>query len=226
MKISGSSTLESPVDRVWEAIQDPAVLARCLPGCESLAVIGEDRYAMSVTAGVAAIRGTYAGEVSLSDKVAPRSLTMRATGTGAPGTIDADVKVNLEPGAGGGTELSYDADASVGGAIGGVGQRMLAGVTKKMAGQFFTALDRDIAGLPPGGGDLTGMPAAATRAEGTGKGAVFPGRAATANANATLSMDSGAGFALGVLAGGLLALAGVALGARVGRGSSAPRGRR
>ena len=58
MKISGSSTLESPVDKVWEAIQDPAVLARCLPGCESLAVIGEDRYAMSVTAGVAAIKGT------------------------------------------------------------------------------------------------------------------------------------------------------------------------
>ncbi len=50
MKISGSSTLESPVDKVWEAIQDPAVLARTLPGCESLAVIGEDRYAMSVVA--------------------------------------------------------------------------------------------------------------------------------------------------------------------------------
>ena len=154
MKISGSSTLESPVDKVWEAIQDPAVLARCLPGCESLAVIGEDRYAMTVTAGVAAIKGQYAGEVSLSDKVAPNSLTMKASGAGAPGTIDADVKVQLVPSAGGGTDLSYDADASVGGAIGGVGQRMLAGVTKKMAGQFFTALDRDIAGLPPIGAEL------------------------------------------------------------------------
>ena len=216
MKISGSSTLESPVDKVWEAIQDPAVLARCLPGCESLAVIGEDRYAMSVTAGVAAIKGTYAGEVSLSDKVAPNSLTMRASGAGAPGTIDADVKVQLVPSAGGGTDLSYDADASVGGAIGGVGQRMLAGVTKKMAGQFFTALDRDIAGLPPLGAELAG---AAVGAEGAApaSGAVYPGRAATANANATLNMDNAAGFALGVLVGGLLALAGVALGARIGR---------
>ena len=77
---------------------------------------------------------------------------MQASGAGAPGTIDADVKVQLAPSAAGGTDLSYDADASVGGAIGGVGQRMLAGVTKKMAGQFFTALDRDIAGLPPAGG--------------------------------------------------------------------------
>ena len=221
MKISGSSTLESPVDKVWDAMLDPAVLARCLPGCESLAVVGEDRYAMTVTAGVAAIKGSYAGEVSLSDKVAPSSLTMRASGAGAPGTIDADVKVRLAPSAAGGTELSYDADASVGGAIGGVGQRMLAGVTKKMAGQFFTALDRDIAGLPPLGGELAGVGAAAgaTGAAGAApaSGAVFPGRAATANANATLNLDNGAGFAIGVLVGGLLALAGVALGARIGR---------
>jgi carbon monoxide dehydrogenase subunit G len=222
MKISGSSTLEAPVDKVWEAMQDPAVLARCLPGCESLAVIGDDRYAMSVTAGVAAIKGTYAGEVSLFDKVAPFSLTMRASGAGAPGTVDADVKVLLAPSAAGGTELSYAADASVGGAIGGVGQRMLAGVTKKMAGQFFTALDRDIAGLPPVGAELAavGAPAgaapAAVAGAGPAQGTVFPGRAAAATATPGLSMDNG-GFALGVLLGGLLALAGVALGARIGR---------
>jgi carbon monoxide dehydrogenase subunit G len=224
MKISGSSTLESPVDKVWEAIQDPAVLARCIPGCESLSVIGEDRYAMTVTAGVAAIKGSYAGEVSLSEKLAPSSLTMRASGAGAPGTIDADVKVVLAPSAGGGTDLSYDADASVGGAIGGVGQRMLAGVTKKMAGQFFTALDRDIAGLPSVGGELAAAAAGAGGAP-PASGAVYPGRAATANANATFSMDNGAGFALGVLVGGLMALAGVALGARVGRGSHGLGGR-
>jgi carbon monoxide dehydrogenase subunit G len=218
MKISGSSTLDAPVDKVWEAIQDPAVLARCLPGCESLAVIGDDRYAMSLTAGVAAIKGTYAGEVSLSDKVAPHSLTMRASGSGAPGTIDADVKVLLAPSAAGGTDLSYDADASVGGAIGGVGQRMLVGVSRKMAGQFFTALDRDIAGPAPAGGALDGSGAtAAAPGGGPASGAVFPGRAATANANATLNLDSAAGFAVGVLVGGLLALAGVALGARIGR---------
>ena len=229
MKISGSSTLDAPVDKVWEAIQDPGVLARCLPGCESLAVIGDDRYAMSLTAGVAAIKGTYAGEVSLSDKVAPHSLTMRASGSGAPGTIDADVKVQLAPSAAGGTDLSYDADASVGGAIGGVGQRMLVGVSRKMAGQFFTALDRDIAGPRPGGGDFADAGSAGSAATGApggraASGTVYPGRAATADANATLNLDSAAGFAVGVLVGGLLALAGVALGARIGRGSHGPRG--
>jgi carbon monoxide dehydrogenase subunit G len=220
MKISGTSTLEAPVDKVWEAILDPAVLARCIPGCESLSAVGEDRYAMSVTAGVAAIKGTYAGEVSLADKVAPHSLTMKASGSGAPGTIDADVTVRLAPSADGGTELSYDADASVGGAIGGVGQRMLAGVTKKMAGQFFTALDRDIAGelLPAGVGaaGLDGAPAGGGDGTASVPG-VYAGRRATANANASLGLEGGTGFAAGVLLGGLLALAGVALGARVAR---------
>jgi uncharacterized protein len=93
-----------------------------------------------------------------------------------------------------------------------------------MAGQFFTALDRDIAGLPPVGGEAT-EPAAGAAGAAPASGAVYPGRAATANANATLNLDNGAGFALGVLVGGLLALAGVALGARIGRGPHALRGR-
>ena len=221
MKISGSSTLDAPVDKVWEAIHDPAVLARCLPGCESLSVIGEDRYAMTVTAGVAAIKGTYAGEVALSEKVAPHSLTMKASGVGAPGTIDADVRVRLAPSAGGGTDLTFDADASVGGTIGGVGQRMLAGVTKKMAGQFFTALDQDIAGLLPVGAPAAGpvaVPGAAAApglAAPAAPGQVYAGRPGAARGGPDLG--SGAGFALGALVGGLLALAGVALGARIGR---------
>lgn len=210
MKISGTSTLDAPVDKVWEAIQDPAVLARCIPGCESLTAVGEDRYAMSVTAGVAAIKGTYSGEVSLADKVTPSSLTMKASGTGAPGTIDADVKVRLAPSPEGGTDLTYDADASVGGAIGGVGQRMLAGVTKKMAGQFFAALDRDIAGGRP----AVTTPAAATTAGGVpvlpGRGALRPGR------------GPGRELAAGVLLGGMLALAGAALGARIAGRSHGP----
>jgi carbon monoxide dehydrogenase subunit G len=223
MKISGGSTLDAPVDKVWEAIQDPAVLARCIPGCEALRTLGEDRYAMSVTAGVAAIKGTYAGEVSLHDKVAPSSLRLKATGAGAPGTIDATVMVHFAPSAGGGTDLTYDADASVGGAIGGVGQRMLAGVTKKMAGQFFTALDQDIAGVlvPAEATTALGAPVAggAPTASGVSAAAegVFPGRQSTANANASISMDSATTFGAGALVGGLLVAIGVLIGSRLGR---------
>lgn len=147
MKISGTATLDASPERVWDAFHDPEVLARCLPGCESLTPLGPDRYAMTVTAGVAAVKGTYDGTVALLDPQPPTQLTLKATGAGGPGTVEADVVVRLTPSASGGTELTYDADAAVGGVIGGVGQRMLAGVTRKMAGQFFEAVDADLAGV-------------------------------------------------------------------------------
>ena len=216
MKISGSNSLNAPVDQVWAAMLDPAVLARCIPGCETLTTTGPDQYAMRVTAGVAAIKGTYDGEVALTDKSEPTSLTMKARGAGAPGTIDATVAVRLAPSPSGGTDLHYDADAAVGGAVGGVGQRMLAGVTKKMAGQFFTALDRDIAGERPA---ATSAAAATTGTAGTAgsESPVYSGRTATANANASLSMDRTSTFALGALVGGALVALGVLIGSRIGR---------
>ncbi|NHA70029.1 SRPBCC family protein [Phycicoccus flavus] len=224
MKITGTSALDAGPEQVWNAILDPAVLARCIPGCSSLRTVGEDRYAMTVTAGVAAIKGTYTGEVALTDMDRPSSLTLHASGAGAPGTIDADVRVRLSPAEGGGTELAYDADATVGGTIGGVGQRMLAGVTKKMAGQFFGALDADIAGDGAQDVAAAGAPAAGGAGGASPGGPVPAGepevyrgrRRATASADASVHLDSGAGFAAGVLLGGLLALAGVALGRKLG----------
>ncbi len=214
MKISGSNTLSAPVEKVWEAMLDPAVLARCIPGCESLTTTGPDQYAMRVTAGVAAIKGTYDGEVALADKQEPSSLTMKAKGAGAPGTIDATVAVRLTPSATGGTELTYDADAAVGGAVGGVGQRMLAGVTKKMAGQFFTALDRDIAGERPAAAPST--PAAGGVAAGDNAGpVVYSGRAAAAPAGTGGSRVQD--VALGAAVGGGLVLLGVLVGWAIGR---------
>ena len=221
MKISGSATLASDPQQVWDAFHDPAVLARCLPGCERLTELGPDHYAMTVTAGVAAIKGTYDGEVSLRDPQHPESFTMKASGAGAPGTVDADVVVRLAPSASGGTDLTYDADAAVGGVIGGVGQRMLAGVTRKMAGQFFSAVDADIAGARPtapapsgtAGSQPTaspGIPGDGLRPGGTGT--VYAGRPAPAGASRMRD------YALGVVTGGVVAVAGVLVGWAIGRG--------
>jgi carbon monoxide dehydrogenase subunit G len=121
----------------------PAVLARTIPGCESLEQVGEDSYTMVVSAGVGAIRGKYAGEVRLSDLTFPTSYVMHASGSGGPGSVRATVQITLAP-SDGGTELSYSADAVVGGAVAGVGQRMITGVAKRMAGQFFSAVDKEL----------------------------------------------------------------------------------
>jgi len=137
MNIVGSNIVPFSVETVWDAILDPQVLVATIPGCERLVATGENSYDMTVTAGVAAIKGTYLGSCTLSDLDTNHSLVMRLTGAGAPGTIDATVKVffaEAEPGV---TRIDYDADAVVGGMVGGVGQRMLTSVSKRMAGEFF-----------------------------------------------------------------------------------------
>ncbi len=214
MKVTGSHTFVATVDQVWAAVNDPAVLARTLPGCETLTEVGEDTYAMRVTAGVAAVKGTYEGTVALADKQAPSSFTLTAKGAGAPGTISADVHVTLAESVYGGTQLAYEADAVVGGVIGGVGQRMLVGVTRKTATEFFKAIDADIAGASAGGGAGGGHAAAAAPPlAGAGVGTVYAGAAAPSAGGGTWGDP---GFVRGLVTGGGLVLVGVLVGWAVG----------
>src|SRR3954447_9745791 len=95
MKVNGTATLNAPRDAVWVALNDPAVLVRTIPGCQQLEEVGPASYRMTITAGVASIKGTYEGDVRLTDHSEPASFVLRATGSGAPGTVSADVTVTL-----------------------------------------------------------------------------------------------------------------------------------
>jgi len=141
MKVTGTSTLAADREAVYRALNDPAVLVRTIPGCMRLEALGGDAYAMTVAAGVGSIKGVYDGHVRLADHQEPGSFTLHAQGAGAAGTIGAEVAVTLVEDPDGRTALSYDADAVVGGMIGGVGQRMLMGVSKKLAGEFFANVE-------------------------------------------------------------------------------------
>jgi len=211
MKVSGSATLHAPVEKVYAALNDPAVLVRTIPGCERLERAGEDAYKMTLNAGVASVRGTYAGDVRIADQRPPTAFMLRASGAGAPGTVSADVQVQLAPGDDGTTVLSYDADAVVGGMIGGVGQRMLAGVATRTADQFFAAVDAVLTGAAPATEVRpAGAPAAA------GQPAVFT---APPRAPGPFGGQLAAGVALGAAA----ALLGVLVGGWVARRAAARR---
>ena len=218
MKISGTATMVASPEQVWQAVHDPAALARSIPGCQTLTELSPGRYAMTVMAGVAAIKGSYDGEVAITDVTEPDRFTMKADGAGAPGTISTTVDVNLSAADGGGTAISYEADALVGGPIGGVGQRMLAGVARKMAGQMFTALDADIAGERPAATEPVAAGVATAGAAGTP--ALAGGRHTATYAGSAGAAPRGSGggreFGLGVLTGGVIALAGVVVGWLVG----------
>ncbi|UFN44161.1 SRPBCC family protein [Nocardioides okcheonensis] len=211
MKFTGENVLNAPVEKAWDALLDPAVLVRTIPGCEKLEATGENAYAMTVTAGVASIKGTYAGSCQLGDLEQHESLVMKLDGAGAPGTIGATVHVRFTP-EGDTTRVSYDADATVGGMIGGVGQRMLTSVSRRMAGEFFGNVDAAIAGGPvtatvtaPAGATVEpGAPAPA--------GAVF-----TAPAKASSPVGSQQDFLTGVAVGAGLVLLGAVVGGLLGR---------
>ncbi|MGZ5399269.1 MAG: SRPBCC family protein [Nocardioides sp.] len=199
MKFTGENTLHAPVEKVWDALLDPAVLVRTIPGCERLEATGENAYAMTVTAGVAAIKGTYSGSCTLSDLVPHGSLVMRLDGAGAPGTIGASVSVRFATSEHG-TVVTYDADAVVGGMVGGVGQRMLTSVSRRMAGEFFGNIDAVLTGAMPAASATTttgeGMPLVYTDAR--------PGPAPTSQHD----------FLTGVAVGAALVTLGVLLGRR------------
>lgn len=213
MKISGQNTIAAPVEKVWEAILDPRVLVATIPGCEQLEATGENAYAMTVSAGVAAIKGTYSGSCVLEDLRQGEGLTMKLKGAGAPGTIDATVLVTFAD-EGGQTVLSYDADAVVGGMIGGVGQRMLTSVSRRMAAEFFGNVEKVIAnGLPA----EVAAAAPEVNAEGAQVFAAAPKSAARAGGAGAGAAVGGESFLMGVAVGGGLVLAGVIVGGLLGR---------
>ncbi|MEP6526376.1 MAG: carbon monoxide dehydrogenase subunit G [Nocardioidaceae bacterium] len=207
MKVSGDATLHAPRDKVWEALNDPAVLVQTIPGCQRMETIGVDSYQMTLAAGVASIKGIYQGEVRLTDQAEPDSFTLKAAGAGAPGTVSADVKVTLAAGPEDTTVLTYDADAIVGGMIGGVGQRMLAGVAKKTAGEFFGNVDAVLTGaqVAPKEPAMAGAGADQAGDSAAGQGVfVAPG--------ASMGRGVRSDFSAGVLAGAIAALAGAVIG--------------
>lgn len=211
MKVSGSATLRAPRAEVWSALQDPAVLVATIPGCQQLEATGDDSYRMTVSAGVASIKGTYIGDVRLTAQDPPNAYTLIASGQGAPGTVQAEARVQLADGDAGVTLLSYDADAVVGGMIGGVGQRVLAGVAKKTAGEFFRAVDSFLtSGALPAG--LPAEPPAGAAAVGPGAPAAVYRAAPGAPAG-----SANHSFARGALLGAGIALAGVLIGLLAGR---------
>jgi carbon monoxide dehydrogenase subunit G len=205
MKIAGEATLTAPVDRVWDALLDPRVLVATIPGCERLEQTGENAYDMTVTAGVAAIRGTYAGSCRLHDLEPRKSLVLSVQGAGAPGTIGAEVAVRFEDNHDGTTTLLYDADAILGGMVGGVGQRMITSVSRRMAAEFFTAVERQLTGVAEASQIRSPGPAEAAQVSSQGVFTAPPRAAAGVDQDSFLKgVALGAGLVLlGVVAGGL-----------------------
>lgn len=140
MKISGSYALAVPQEKAYQMMQDPAVLARAMPGCESLEKTAENEYRMKMKMVLASLSGAFDGKVRIADQMPPSSFRLIVEGSGRPGFIKGDGLLKLAPKPDGGTDVNYDGDVQVGGTIAAVGQRLLDGTAKILIKKFFDNL--------------------------------------------------------------------------------------
>ena len=144
MKISGSYTLPLPRERAYLIMQDPEILARAIPGCESLEKIGPDEYRMKMKMALASLSGAFEGKVRITEQTPPESFRLVVEGSGRVGFVKGDGLLKLSP-VDGGTEVSYEGDAQVGGTMAAVGQRLIDGTAKMMIKKFFEKLAAEAA---------------------------------------------------------------------------------
>ena len=143
MKLPLSHSFAATPAQVYAALTDPAVLQRCIDGCEKMVKTGEDAYEAHLKAGIGHIKGSYVGKIRIAAKQPPESLTLAIDGSGAAGFLKATAQLKLAASAGG-TQLSGEGEGSVGGVIAAVGSRLIEAAAKKMSADFFTRLAAQI----------------------------------------------------------------------------------
>jgi carbon monoxide dehydrogenase subunit G len=143
MEISGDHHFKAPRELVYQMMLEPDVLRAALPGCESFTEIAPGSYDLVIKVGMAAIKGTYSGNVRVQDRVEYQSYRLVVSGSGKPGSVQGDAVMALsdEPG---GTLVKYTGDVKAQGAIARMGSRILGGAARLMIGQFMKAMEKQI----------------------------------------------------------------------------------
>lgn len=144
MDMQGSRELAASREQAWEALNDPEVLKACIPGCDKVEASGDNQYTIGMGVKVGPVSARFAGKIFLEDVQPPSSYTLRFEGQGgAAGFGKGTARVRLEP-RDPGCELQYTVNAQVGGRIAQVGQRLIDGVARSMAEDFFKRFDAEL----------------------------------------------------------------------------------
>ena len=145
MDLSGEYRIPATREAVWRALNDPEVLRRCIPGCEELNKVSDTEFSAKVTSKIGPVRAKFTGKVTLSDLDPPKSYTISGEGQGgAAGFAKGGANITLAED-GGDTVLTYTAVAQVGGKLAQIGSRLIAGVSKKLADEFFGNFVEEVA---------------------------------------------------------------------------------
>ena len=145
--IEGEERISAPVQKVWEALNDPDVLKACIPGCESLEKKSDTDLAAIVVLKIGPIKAKFSGAVKLKNLKPPHSYTIEGEGKGGiAGFAKGGADVTLTEESAGITVLNYAAKADVGGKIAQLGSRLITSTSKKLAGEFFSTFNEKVSG--------------------------------------------------------------------------------
>ncbi len=136
MKLNGSYQIKIEKKKVWEALNDPEILRKSIPGCEDFKKNSDTEFTATATNKIGPFNASFSGSIELKDINAPHSYTIEGSGNSPVGFASGSAKVTLEDSEEG-TKLSYEVDANVGGKIAQVGSRLIDMTAKKMADIFF-----------------------------------------------------------------------------------------
>lgn len=186
MEISGTQMVPAPRAQVWDALNDPAILKLCLPGCESVERTSADTFRVVVAMAIGPLRARFTGTLRMTESDAPRSCVMVFEGQGgAVGFGKGSTSVTLNESSAG-TELAYSAKAQVGGKLAQVGSRLIDNVAKKLSDDFFAAFRKQLAPAEASGiADTSAVHASESSAahpSDAGMSAACPSRVATSDA--------------------------------------------
>lgn len=146
MEMTGEQLIPQTQEITWKALNDTAVLKDCIPGCESIEQTGNNEYQLVMIAKVGPVSAKFKGKMTLSDIVAPQSYKLAFEGQGGvAGFAKGEATVHLSP-RDGGTQMTYAANAMIGGKLAQVGSRLIDGVAKKIAGEFFARFNEKVSG--------------------------------------------------------------------------------
>jgi carbon monoxide dehydrogenase subunit G len=146
MKLTAEQHIAAPRQRVWEGLNDPEILRASIPGCQSLDKVADDRFTASVEVKVGPIGARFKGAVSLTELAPPNGYTLLLEGSGGiAGSMKGSAKVRLSD-VPGGTLISYDVEAQVGGRMAQLGGPIIDATAKQLAGKFFTRFAEIVSG--------------------------------------------------------------------------------
>ncbi len=136
MKLNGSYQINLEKQKVWEALNDPEILRKSIPGCEDFKKDSETEFTATATNKIGPFNASFTGNIELKEINAPHSYLIEGSGNSPVGFASGGAKVKLED-SDGGTKLIYEVEANVGGKIAQVGSRLIDMTAKKMADIFF-----------------------------------------------------------------------------------------